>query len=115
MGRSVSYPSGAIVAFTVLEVESEKVTSNDQATAMARAILSRELGPQEQVQFRALINPGLEPPDVVSVTRERLGLEDRRMIVTRIEMPPTFEENATMLVTARRSILTDSAGVVERQ
>lgn len=100
----------------ILEVESEKVTSEDQAAAMARVILARELGPQEEYTFNVLANPGLDVPDVISVTRERLGLIDRRMIVTRINaLPFTVGGSGTMQITARRSIITDGAGVIGRQ
>lgn len=98
----------------VLEVESEKVTTDEQANAMARLILARELGPQEELTFKALVNPGLDVADVVSITRERLGLLERRMIVTRIQMPLTVEGDGTMQITARRSVLTDGTGTPAR-
>jgi len=91
---------GEVVDF----IRSEKVFSLEHATALAQARLARELGPSDEVTFSAIPNPALDIGDTIAVTRERLGLDHRRMLVTRMELPLTVE--GEMTVTARRSVQT---------
>ena len=69
-------PFGKVPAF----VTSQLVTTDQQAQDMAQGLLSRELGVTDQINFGALVNPALKPDDVVTVTRERLGVNEDHII-----------------------------------
>jgi hypothetical protein len=89
----------------VRTVKSERVTSSEQATAMAKGVLARMLGSTEEVSISAIPNPALDVGDTVWITRERLGLVEKPMIVVDIRMP--LIPGQDMSVTLRRSVLTD--------
>lgn len=67
---------GRVPAF----VTSQLVTTDAQAVDMAQGLLARELGVTDQINFGAFVNPALEPDDVVTVTRERLGVNEDHII-----------------------------------
>lgn len=56
------------------------ITTDDQAQDAAAAILSRELGTTQSIDFGAVVNPALEPDDVVRITRERAGIDEDHVI-----------------------------------
>lgn len=56
------------------------LTTDAQAESAAAAILARELGTTQQISFGALVNPALEPGDVVQITRERTGINEAHVI-----------------------------------
>lgn len=56
------------------------LTTSDQCADAAAGILARELGTTQQITFGALVNPALEPGDVVTVTRERTGINEAHVI-----------------------------------
>lgn len=56
------------------------ITTDDQAEDAAQALLSRELGTTQQVEFGTLVDPRLEPDDVVRITRARSGLDEVNVI-----------------------------------
>lgn len=60
--------------------ESEYIISNEQAQDAAETILAKELGTTQQVNFGAIVNPALEPNDVVSVRRDAIGISDSLII-----------------------------------
>jgi hypothetical protein len=101
--RSDTYRYGGEYGEVVEEENSEQVFSNPQANAMASALLSARLGPQDQVTFKAIRNPALDVGDVVIVNRARMGLVNVRMIVTHIECPMHVDD--WMIVTCRRSLI----------
>lgn len=86
-------------------VRSERIASSVQAQRAAQGILFKKLGPSEECTFSAVPNPALELGDTVMVTRERMGLFGRRMIVTKIELPA--QSDAEMTVTCKRSVMTE--------
>lgn len=88
----------------VRKIQTEKVTSTDQAQAMAARELARLLGPQYEITLECVPNPALEVGDTVLVTRERVGLVAVRMIVCHLETPLLPEDSQQ--VTLRRTILT---------
>lgn len=90
---------------TVHNEPSEKVTSNGQANAMAKALLIRKLAGAEEITFSAVPDPRLDVGDTIAISRERLGLFERRMLVTKIELP--FGAEDEMTVTCRRSVITE--------
>lgn len=89
----------------VYTVRSELPVSEEQATAMAKAILARRLGGQEEVTLSAIPDASIDEADTVSVTRERLGLVDRRMLVSSASIPMLATRE--MQVTCRRTIVSD--------
>lgn len=69
-------PFGRVPRFYV----SQFITSDDQAQDAAAAILSRELGTTRQVNFGAVVDPRLEPEDVVRITRARAGIDEDHVV-----------------------------------
>jgi hypothetical protein len=104
---SPTYRFSAEYGEHIRTVTSDLVMSNEQATAMARALLSRSLGPQDEVQFTAIPNAALDPGDTVVVTRELLGMNGDRMIVAHFELPLLATEG--MPIRCRRSVYTGEA------
>lgn len=56
------------------------VQSDAQAQNAAEALLAQELGTSTSVNFGAVPNPALEPEDVVTVVRERLGINQNYVL-----------------------------------
>lgn len=59
---------------------SEYVTSTAQANQVAENILAQKLGTGQQISFDAMVNPALEPLDVVLLQRERLGVNEMHIL-----------------------------------
>jgi len=60
--------------------QSPFITTTAQASDAAAAILARELGTTQQVQFGSLVLPHLEPDDVVRITRARAGINEDHIL-----------------------------------
>lgn len=69
-------PFGKVPRFYV----SQFITTDAQALDAAHAILNSELGTTQQVSFGALVDPRLEPDDVVQITRDALELDEIHVI-----------------------------------
>ena len=78
-------------------------TSHEQARQAAMARLVHELGRSETVAFTAIVNPGLDVDEVVTVHRPRAGLVDRGVIVATLDVPLSVKE--PMQVVCRQSRL----------
>jgi hypothetical protein len=63
------------------------ITTSTQAADAAAAILAKELGTTQQVSFGAVVNPALEPFDVVCIKRERAGIGKKDYIIDAISHP----------------------------
>lgn len=74
---------------------SQFLTTDAQALDAAQAILNRELGTTQTVDFGMLVNPALEPDDLVQVTRTRAGLTAEAHIVDSVTIPLTAEGTMT--------------------
>jgi hypothetical protein len=83
---------------------SEVVTTPEQAKEMARYILAKLLGPQDEVELDCIPNPLLDVGNTVKVTCARYGLEGDLMIITRID---SQDGPNNMHLTARRNIISD--------
>lgn len=83
-----------------------RVTTNDQATRAARAILTRNLGPGESIPFEARPNWILNTSETVRVKRTALGL-DTNVLIDHLELPLTAGN--WMKGRTRRSVITDAA------
>lgn len=70
------------------------ITTDAQAADAAAAILARELGTTQQVNFGALVNPALEPGDVVQITRQASGIDETH-VVDGLTIPLTTTETMT--------------------
>lgn len=56
------------------------ITTDDQATDAAQGILNKELGTSQTVSFGAIVNPALEPNDIVRITRQRAGIDENHVV-----------------------------------
>jgi hypothetical protein len=56
------------------------ITTDAQALEAAQAILNRELGTTESVNFGAFVLPHLEPGDTVTITRARSGIDEDHVL-----------------------------------
>ena len=56
------------------------IATDQHAIDAAEAILSRELGTTQQVQFGSVVNAALEPGDVAQITRQRAGIDETHVI-----------------------------------
>lgn len=85
---------------------SELVTSSEQATAMASYLLSKLLGPQDEVGMMTVPNPLIDVGDLVAATCTKIGLDHALLMVSHIELPLHVED--AMQVTLRRQVFTDT-------
>lgn len=56
------------------------VTTQDQAQDVANGKLAQERGLFDSISFSALVDPTLEPGDVVQVRRERMGIDEQHVL-----------------------------------
>lgn len=78
------------------------IATDDQATSAAAAILARELGTTQTVNFGAIVNPALEPDDVITITRARAGIDEAH-VIDKLTIPLTADQpmaGGTRAVTA---------------
>jgi hypothetical protein len=73
---------------------SQMITTEDQASDAAAAILSRALGSSQQVRFGSVVNPLMQPGEVVRITRERIGLSESH-VIDQLVIPLSAEEQMT--------------------
>lgn len=59
---------------------SNYIISDDNAQQVAENILALKLGTGQQISFASLVNPALEPLDVVEVVRERVGVSELHVL-----------------------------------
>jgi hypothetical protein len=86
--------------------QSEQVTTTDQANTMALYLLSKLLGPQDEVTFNAVPNPLLDVGDTILMTYTPEGLRAAPLLLTNIRMPLTVGDS--MEVTARPSLFSNA-------
>lgn len=67
-----------------------------QAQQAATARLAYELGRSETVDFTAVVNPGLDVDEVVTIHRPRAGLTRRGAVVASVDIPLSAEEAMTV-------------------
>lgn len=101
---SPSYVGGPYRDRTKTVVD-ERVTTEEQATRAAEALLAAELGPATVVPVTAIPNAALALDDTATLIRAVLGL-DTFTLVDAFEYP--FLADTAMPVRLRRSILTES-------
>jgi hypothetical protein len=85
-------------------------SSVTQAQQAATARLAYELGRSETVTFSAVVDPGLDVDEVVTVHRPRAGLTQRGVVVASTEVPLSCEE--AMSVGCRQSRLAPDGKVL---
>ena len=91
---------------------SEQVTTTAQANAMAQYLLSRLLGPQDEITFEAVPNPILDVGDTIRITDPDEGLNAMPLLVTNLKMPLTTD--GIMEVTARPSLFSNITTIPPR-
>jgi hypothetical protein len=69
---------------------SPMIATDEQAASAAASLLAREIGTTQSVNFGAVVNPALEPDDIITVTRQRLGVDERH-IIDQITIPLTVD------------------------
>lgn len=97
----VNGPYGRVVE----TYKSELVVATQQAEAMARNILNRRLGPSDEVEFFTTPIPFLDEADTISVTRARMGMTQRSLLISHMEVP--LLANDGMRVIGRRSVTSE--------
>jgi len=97
----VNGPYGRIVE----TYKSELVVVTEQAEAMARNILNRRLGPADEVEFYTTPIPFLDEADTISVTRDRMGMNQRQLLISHLEVPLLADDG--MRVVGRRTVTSE--------
>jgi hypothetical protein len=87
----------------VVTVVNQHFSSVAQAQQAATTRLAYELGRSETVNFTAVVDPGLDVDEVVTVHRPRAGLDRRGVIVASVDVPLAPDE--AMNVGCRQSRL----------
>jgi Domain of unknown function (DUF5047) len=59
---------------------SEFITTNEQAADVAAARLARQLGTTQQISFGSVVNPRLQPSQVVRIVRARADIDEDHVI-----------------------------------
>jgi hypothetical protein len=95
----------------VVTVVNQHLRSVDQALQAATTRLAYELGRSETVDFTAVVDPGLDVDEVVTVHRPRAGLDHRGVIVASVDVPLSADES--MSVGCRQSRLARDGRPVE--
>lgn len=88
-GSSPTYfwgPFGKVIKFE----KSSIVGSAAQAEAAAQGILDKTLGTFSELSLGVIVNPALEPGDVVRVYREKLGIDESHVLDS-LSIPLTVE------------------------
>jgi hypothetical protein len=70
------------------------ITTDTQAEKAAAGILARELGATQTINFGVVVDPALEPGDIVRIRRERAGIRESNVIDT-LTIPLAFGEAMT--------------------
>jgi hypothetical protein len=82
--------------------KSELIVTDTQAIAMAQNILSRRLGPSDEVAFMTTPLPHLDEADTIAITRARLGMNQRPLLISHMEIPLLADDG--MRITGRRNV-----------
>lgn len=70
---------------------SEFITTDEQAAGAAAAILAKELGTSQQINFGSVVNPKIQPDAIVRIDRSRAGISSEDHIVDSVEIPLTAD------------------------
>jgi len=76
------------------------ITTEDQATKAARSVLARVKGRLQQIAWPAIVNPALEPLDIVTVT---FGETTSRVVIDELTIP--LDPGAPMSAKARQTAI----------
>jgi len=74
---------------------STEIISDAQAADVAAARLARQLGTTQSISFGAIVNPKLEPSQVVRVSRERAGIDQEDHVIDTLNLPLSSESEMT--------------------
>jgi hypothetical protein len=86
-------------------IKSELVNDSTQAALYAGNILTKRLGPQDELTFECVPNPALDESDTITLTRDRMGMIKRPVLISHIECPLVADSG--MRITGRRSIFSE--------
>lgn len=85
--------------------KTELVTVTEQAEAMARNLLNRRLGPSDEVEIMTTPIPFLDEADTISITRARMGMNQRSLLISHAEIP--LLANDGMRLVGRRTVISE--------
>lgn len=91
-------------------ITNEHIGSLAQAEQMAATELVRELGRSETASLTAVVDPRLDPLDVLVVNRPRSGLFNRGMVAVSVEIPLG---DGVMSIGLQKSVLAQDGTVLE--
>jgi hypothetical protein len=94
-----------------ITITNQHVSSIEQAVDVATTYLVRELGRTETGSFTAVVDPRLDPLDVVALHHPGKEYFDRAMVVQGITIPLRVKE--AMSVSLRKSIITQNGQVLD--
>jgi hypothetical protein len=84
-------PFGRVPRWDTIEyIDYRPVRRQAQVDTVAQMIKFRELGRAQALSFGTLVNPALEPDDIVQITRARLGIDEQH-ILDSLTIPLTAE------------------------
>lgn len=75
--------------------QSDKITSDQMAQQAAEGQLLKVKGTSKSIDFGTIVNPALEPNDVVIINRERSGIFKESHIIDSLTIPLNIEEPMT--------------------
>lgn len=81
-------PFGKVPTF----YSSPAITSDAQAIDAAEGMLAKQLGTTQTVDFGSIVNPALEPNDIVRITRNQAGIDENH-IIDQITIPLDAESS----------------------
>jgi len=80
---------------------SEMIRNESQAQQVADALLRQKQGTPQKIYFNAVVNPGHDAGDIISLSRERINLYGRN-IIDRINIPLTAANISNVSCRERR-------------
>ena len=109
--RSPTYSRGSYGRRVGKPIVNPHISSQAQAAQVAAAELARELGRSETVQAEVVVDPRIDPLDVVTLHYPEKGLRERGMVVASVTVP--FLVTDSMSVTFRKSTLAADGRVLD--
>lgn len=87
---------------------STQLQTEEQAQEAVDAKLRSVLGTPENVEFISIVNPAHEVGDVITITRERMKMQDDRHVIDRMAIPLTASGSMNTKCRERRAAVPES-------
>ncbi len=85
-------------------VTSSYMVTKQQVDDYAQLLLRSTVGVQESVELPMMVNPALDPDDVVSVTRDRIGIDNVLYIIDSTTIPLQPTQPGSLVLRERRAL-----------